>query len=644
MYTDIEFRAILIADCGIERTRVSLIDLIEGSLYRLVGQHELPTTAEPPFSDVMTAVRDGIVGLERKTGRHLLEDGRLRIPQGRDGQGLDAFVATCSAAGALPVLVMAVTADITAQTAVRAIEGVYAVPFRVVTMEEVLRDDPLAEVVPDAERTPWWRVFEELYPGGVLMVGGVGGGNVAPLRTLARVLAEALPPKAARFEQQVARPALPLIYAGNERAQDVIQQYLGERVDLHIVDNVRPRLREEQIQTARQEVARLYDEQLLQSLGGYEELSSWAQTPLQLPYVGLQLVARFLAGHHQSRVLALDLGSGATSMIWADPERWARVVLGHFGLGYGVARVLSQRGAERIKRWVPFPISLEEIRDWVLNQSLRSRTIPVTVRDFLIQQAVAREALAEIVEKIQEQAPLSAELIVATGGGVARAPRLAQSLLMVLDALQPSGDDETGIVHLYLDRSCLLPSVGVLSTVNPDAAASVLLQDGLYHLGPCLVPLGSGRTGARALDLVLEFEDGMRQHLEVSWGEVVCVPFRWGAEAHLTVKPARRTRLGLGHSGEMLTTKGGEPLRGGALGLIVDARGRPLVLPEDEQARIEQLQRWLKRCEAYTAEELDGLMPLPFGELEAGDIDEVAVKGEVAAIADDAAEERLPWE
>ncbi len=611
MHADTDFRAILAVDCGIEHTRVALVDIVGENEYRLVAQRELATTAEPPYANVTLAVQQAIVELERGTGRQLLENDRLKIPQGRDGQGVDAFVATCSAGGSIPVLVLAITADITAQSAVRAVEGTFAVPFQVVTMDQVLREAPLNSSSDENAPEPWWKAVGRLYPGGVLLVGGVEGGNVAPLRTLARSLAEAVAPAPTRLEQEVARPPLPVIYAGNSRAQETVQQYLTGQLELHTVENVRPSLREENLLPARQEIERLYEEQVLKQLPGYEELASWAQSPVQLPYMGLQLVARFLSMHHQRQVLALDVGSGSTAMAWAGGEQCRRVVLGHMGTGYGIARVLARRGVEGISRWLPFPVSAEEIRDWILNQALYPRTVPVTVRDVLIQQAVAREAVVAAMEKLSAQAAGPCEMLVASGGAIGRAPRLPQSVLMLLDALQPDGRNPSGLVDLYLDRSCLIPSIGAMATLNPDAAACVLLRDGLMHLGPCLVPLGRFKAGARALQVEIEYADGVTHGAEVRWGQVEIVAFRFGQEAHLTVNPSRGVFVGHGRPGEQLTTREGEMIRSGALGLIIDARGRPLPLPEDEELRRSTVRGWLEQINAYTKEELDGVMPPP---------------------------------
>jgi len=609
--TSTDFRAILVADCGVEHTRATLVDIVGENEYRLVAQSEFATTAEPPYSNVTLAIQQGVVDLEQRTGRQLQEDGRLRIPQGRDGQGVDAFVATCSAGGALPVLVLAVTADITAQSARRAVEGLYAVPFRTVTMEEVLKNPPLGKPSAEADQSPWWQIVESLYPGAVLLVGGVDGGNVAPLRTLAQALAEALPPEAARLEQEVTRPALPVIYAGNHKAQEVIQEELAERVDLRLVDNARPTMREEFLLPVRQELAGLYEDLVQQQVSGYEELASLAHSPVQLPYMGLQLATRFLAAHHQQQVLAFDLGSGSTAAVWAEGEACSRVVLGHFGLGYGMARVLAQRGLERIRRWLPFPATDGEIRDWILNRSLRPRTVSTTVRDFLLQQAVAREILFEAVEKLQEQGPVGSDMVIATGGGLARAPRPEQTVMMLLDAVQPTGENASGVVNFYADHYGLIPSVGALATLNPDAASCVLLKDALSLLGPCLVPRGRVRQGATAVKVELQFPNQLRQEVEAPWGQVTIVPFLWGDQVHMTVRPARGVRLGLGRGGELLSTSEGDMIHGGRVGLIIDARGRPLELPANDPPRLALLQEWLEASQAYTLEELAALQPPP---------------------------------
>jgi hypothetical protein len=48
-------------------------------------------------------------------------------------------------------------------------------------------------------------------------------------------------------------------------------------------------------------------------------------------------------------------------------------------------------------------------------------------------------------------------------------------------------------------------------------------------------------------------------------------------------------------------------LSGGVVGIILDGRGRPFVLPENNNDRIESLKRWMIELDIYPAEALDNL-------------------------------------
>ncbi|MGZ3716625.1 MAG: hypothetical protein ACXVA4_14490 [Ktedonobacterales bacterium] len=53
--------------------------------------------------------------------------------------------------------------------------------------------------------------------------------------------------------------------------------------------------------------------------------------------------------------------------------------------------------------------------------------------------------------------------------------------------------------------------------------------------------------------------------------------------------PAPTVDVGLGPGQQ---ARASEPVDGGALGLIVDTRGRPLVLPADPAERVARLMQW----------------------------------------------------
>ena len=77
-------------------------------------------------------------------------------------------------------------------------------------------------------------------------------------------------------------------------------------------------------------------------------------------------------------------------------------------------------------------------------------------------------------------------------------------------------------------------------------------------------------------------------------GDIAQVALSPGAEAEIEVRPDRGFDFGAG-SGKAVTRK----VRGGPLGVIFDARGRPLVLPTDLLERRACLNKWIKALRVY---------------------------------------------
>jgi hypothetical protein len=176
------------------------------------------------------------------------------------------------------------------------------------------------------------------------------------------------------------------------------------------------------------------------------------------------------------------------------------------------------------------------------------------------------------------------DLMVGRGQILSRAPSRGQAALLMLDALQP-----TGVCTLALDQSSLLPQLGALASVHPLAAAQTVARDGLLKLGTVISVSGRGRIGRVAVKLKIEYDDGQTFRAEVPYGELEVVPLLTGQRAVVELRPASQFDVGLGSKGRGATTE----VDGGALGIIVDARGRPLSLPEDEQERRSKIREWM---------------------------------------------------
>jgi hypothetical protein len=237
---------------------------------------------------------------------------------------------------------------------------------------------------------------------------------------------------------------------------------------------------------------------------------------------------------------------------------------------------------------------------------IRPTTIPQTAEDLLIEQAVAREALrlafehhkslARGLKGMQQRRTVGdaisqsesgqtlvnmmrLNMIVGSGGVLSHAPHRGQAALMIMDAYSPEG-----VTMLAVDSIFMMPQLGVLSTILPQAATQVFERDCLIRLGDCIAPVGSAREGEACLTVTLQ-KAGVHR---VSFGELRLVALDEGQEDEAVIEPARAFDVGAGR-GKTLKVK----VAGGAVGLMIDARGRPIALPSTAPARISKLREWL---------------------------------------------------
>ena len=83
-------------------------------------------------------------------------------------------------------------------------------------------------------------------------------------------------------------------------------------------------------------------------------------------------------------------------------------------------------------------------------------------------------------------------------------------------------------------------------------------------------------------------EDGTESEVEIQQGALVALRLPAGQAGTLRLTPLHRFDVGMGGFGRGGTVK----VVGGALGIIIDARGRPLRMPADPVQRRELLNQW----------------------------------------------------
>jgi len=140
----------------------------------------------------------------------------------------------------------------------------------------------------------------------------------------------------------------------------------------------------------------------------------------------------------------------------------------------------------------------------------------------------------------------------------------------------------------------MMPHLGVLSTVHEKAAWEIFEKDCLVKLGTVIAPRGARKLGEEALSVTLEMSDGETINETLAIGDVKRIPLDEGKEAQAIIEPRRGLDVGEGPGHRLQTT-----VAGGVVGLVLDARGRPLVLPEDNSEREAKLLEWFTALSLY---------------------------------------------
>ncbi|EFO79355.1 hypothetical protein OSCT_2793 [Oscillochloris trichoides DG-6] len=587
--------SVLIAEIGSLITSVTLVDQVDGES-RMIGHAETNSSIEPPYQNALYAVLEASAQIAEITGRQLLREGQLIMPQGKDRDGVDHLVVVTSAAGAMSLVITAIAADLSARSARHAIRATYTTLLQTVTLDDAARQPSMGSGgLSWIERQV--QALLNLRPDAVLIAGGLEHGAIDALNRLAHIVSLTAVSTTIDHNGQQRQDvtARPVLYAGNSEARERVIEALSDRAEIFVVENLRPSLDVERLDATRLELSRLYEKQILPRLPGIAGLRRMSQAPIRTVCDVAGLLTRFVAERHGRRVLLVDAGASSSSAFYAAPGRYYPAVIGSCGVSYGISNILAERGVEAIRRWLPFPMSSSELTHRLLNKQLRPHLLPSTAEDLAIDLALAREAIGIALDALRgEISPDDYDWLIGCGGVLAHAPHPGLALLAILDATQAGRDQRQPILDIHLDSLGLVPVLGGLAGFHTDAAITVFDRD-LRHntpLATCVIPMGSGQPGEVAVEVELSRVGGKSEHCTVRHGEIVRLALAPGRFAQLTLRPAPGVQIGSAAPGEVVVS---DPagIAGSALGIVIDARGRPIQLPSDDQQRYLKLWEWM---------------------------------------------------
>ena len=564
-------------DIGTISTRAFLFDGVNDQ-YRFIAAGEARTTDGPPYHDIQEGVTIALQQLEEITGRNLLgANGYLVTPTQAEGSGVDAVVATLSAGPELRVVAVGLLEGVSLESARNLATSTYAKIVETISLNDRRKQDTRIDAILRAR------------PDLIVIAGGINGGASQSVQSLLDVVGVS-----SYLKEKPQRPAV--LFAGNNAIKEDVEEMLAHIVDLHIAPNIRPTIQREQLTPAQTVLADIFQRVRSEQIDGLAELAQQSTGRILPTATGLGRVINFLGRIYDPNkgVLGIDVGASATTVAAANQGNMALQVFPQFGLGESLGNIFKYIPLEQIVAWLQLDIPPEHVRDYIYTKASYPASLPETEQELLIEQAITRQLIHNAVYHTTKSLPFGAkraapsllpwlEPIIVSGSVLTKAPTPGQSLLVLLDGLQP-----TGITTIVLDQNNLIGSLGATADINPLLTVQVLESNAFLNLATVIAPVGKARKGTPILRVHITYRDGEEMTYNVKYGTIEVIPLAVGESAQLHLQPLHRFDVGMGGPGR----SGRVQVTGGVLGIVVDGRGRPIDLVSQPDRRRETLKRW----------------------------------------------------
>jgi uncharacterized protein (TIGR01319 family) len=588
---------VLVTDCGSTTTKALLFEKTSKG-WRQTFRGEAPTTVEAPVADVTVGALNAFLEIEELSGFKILQFDNPKIPfkfkseNESTTDGIDIYLSTSSAGGGLQMIVAGIVRDMTAESAQRAALGAGAIVLDVLSADDGREEHQRIEQV------------RALKPDIVLLTGGVDGGAKAHVLEVAEMLLAASPRP--RFGNTL---KLPVIYAGNKEAANEVRELLDKNCQITVVSNVRPSLESENLHPAREAIHDFFLSHVMSHSPGYDKLLTWTEIPIVPTPSAVGDVVQDYAKNSNKQVLCVDIGGATTDVfsVFKDQQEefvFNRTVSANLGMSYSVANVLIESGPDLIARWLPYEITDTELRDRLRNKMIRPTSIPQTLEDLWLEQAVCREALrlslqhhkslamglggstkargiADIFKQSSNRYELvnlmNLDVVIGSGGVLSHAPHRNSTALMMID-----GFGLQGVTQLAVDSIFMMPHLGVFSKVNLEAAREVFEADCLVNIGYVIAPLYDKERQADKV-IARVYIDGVETSSIIS-GKLLRVDVPLSQEVTIKIVPVdNKVDVGAGR-GQQLEKR----ILPGLSGIFLDGRNRPLEFISDKKLRIQK--------------------------------------------------------
>lgn len=551
--------------------------------YRFIASNSINTNPLDLENDDFSAIHESIECLTKITGRNLINNnGQLITSNQVESSGINQFTTTYAPLKPLRVVLMGLLNNVSLKSA-RKLTGLHFT--KIVDAFSHYHNTKIEEHL---------NKILLLNPDLIIFTGGTDGGAHKPvlksLETLKMVLS--LFPEGKRPE---------VLYAGNEELADTAVEMIEPLAPIYVSQNIRPNLEDENLGPAENRLIEIINAQFLRIIKGNANLQEWSGgNVFPISYAigrATKLFSKIISENNPRSVLCVHFGSHSTIVASSYDSLLDLQTLPEYGSRNGFNKLFTQENIKNIRNWVPYQIADDEVNDYLNNLVLHPTSIPKTNEESLLDNSINREVIRHAIKSVSRNfnsnikkispdfLPLF-DLIIVGGESLSNIPDLPTSLLTILDAIQP-----TGLQQIILDKNNLMSLLGSAIRLNPDLVSQLILDPIAFtNLGFVISPVSHARSGKPVLRIRIAYESGHENTITFKKGNIYKIPLQIGQKAKILLEPLNRADLGCG-PGKRLPSK---MVTGGPFGIVIDARGRPLTLPEKEEVRFATLQGWNK--------------------------------------------------
>jgi len=559
-----ERRRNLSVDIGSQNTRAWLFEQREEG-FALVCSAASETTAASG-QDLRSGVTRALEELQEKAGFRLLDRQQALI---RGEEGVDACGLSLSAGKPIRT-VLAGVSDSYSLAALRRLVSLF---YTDLSLEIDLQDDLNAT----AQLEKIINANADLFVCG----GGTNQGAFKPVRAALdnlRIVYQSLP--------RLIRPQI--VYAGNEALTEYAREELDAGEDFHPALNLQARIDAEFLPAGWPAMLGAFRRLRRQQLTGLAELErEWETEALPSAFAASRIVRLIDRMNPTGKgAMALDVGCNSTIVIAARGEEF---------IGTISHPPISGLVGKETSRYCALPIDAQTAAVYMLNKKLHPAFLPATLEDLAIEQAWTRVRLHYALRRTRELFPWFGydpelglldpyEPVLLSGESLVRVPSPQQKLLMALDGLRPHG-----ITTFALDNDQLLAALGSLAAKEPLLPVQLIDAGAFSNLGTVICADAPERSAKRVLTLEIDRGEGARETLDARKGEIKRVETTPFNPTRIYLSPGELTDVGMGLPG----LGGWVTVPDSEVGAVIDARGRPLDLPDEMNKRSEAFYNWL---------------------------------------------------